>query len=170
MPPQIGLLLDYTRSADREQRLRLLEHFTRYKDTMFIILYGIRAYPLCEFKCMELKGADYYSIPDLDGPPEPYRAVKEAVELARAYGLNGVKLLLVWSAPRKPLVDLRIAFNYAENSGLEPYLIIIRPHSSTWLTKSLRYLDDNRVLIARRRISVEKIIEFSTRETHTHTP
>jgi len=155
----IGLLLDYTKSMKRELKLEFLDYFVKYDYTSFIILYGIRAYPLCELNCKRLVRLDYYSIPTLDGPPEPYRAVKEAVELINTYGLKNQTLVLVWSAPRKPLVDIQIAFNYALNSMINLYLIVIDPHSARWLTKALQPLDEDKIIYVKRQLNIQRLLE-----------
>lgn len=159
MNKPIGLLLDSTKSIKKETKLEFLDFFVRHDNTSFIILYGIRAYPLCELNCKRLARLDYYSIPTLDGPPEPYRAVKEAVELVNAYGLQNQILLLVWSAPRKPLVDIQIAFNYASSNKLDLYLVVIDPHSARWLTKTLQVLDGEKVIYVKRHLNIQKILE-----------
>lgn len=154
----IGLLLDYTKSLSEEVKHEFLNYFTRNDNTSFIILYGIRAYPLCELNCKRLARIDY-TIPTLDGPPEPYRAVKEAVELVNTQMLGELVLLLVWSAPRKPLVDIRVAINYAEANSLELYLVVVHPHSARWLRKTLTSIDTGRVILVERQLNIDKILE-----------
>lgn len=152
-----GLLLDYTRSMGREKAQVFLRHFAARDDTSLIILYGNRAYPLCELNCRGLAG--YESIPPLEGPPEPYRAVVEAVEAVKAHGLADQAMLLVWSAARKPLVDVEAAFNYAESASINLYLVVVYPHSARWLAKTLSAIDGDRVILVRRQLSVERIME-----------
>lgn len=154
----VGLLLDYTRSIKKEARLEFLNYFLNKEYTSFIILYGNRAYPLCELNCYDLAMRDYSLTSALEGPPEPYRAVKEAVEVVNAYGLRDQKILLVWSASRKPLVDIRLAFNYAEYNSLQLYMVVMHPHSASWLTRILSSIDEEKIIKVTRKLSIDRII------------
>ena len=126
-----------------------------------LVLYGIRAYPLCENNCKISRNLiNMISlIPDLDGPPEPYRAVKEAVEYTIQYNYLLDDIILVWSAPRKPLVNLKIAFNLVEASGMRLHLVITRPHSARWLIKMINNLNDKNIIIPRKNQNTRKVLE-----------
>ncbi len=156
----IALLLDSTRSFPREERLDVMDAL-RNINARLLVLYGIRAYPLCENNCKIIRNLiNIISlIPDIDGPPEPYRAVKEAVEYSIQYNYILDNIILIWSAPRKPLVDLRIAFNLAEALGMRLYLVITKPHSARWLIKIINNLADKRIIIPRKGQNVRKVIE-----------
>ena len=154
------MLIDSTRSFPREERVDIINIFNNINVNL-LVLYGIRAYPLCENNCKITRNLiNMISlIPDIDGPPEPYRAVKEAVEYTIQYNYLLDDIILLWSAPRKPLVDLKIAFNLAEASGMRLHLVITRPHSARWLIKMLSNLSDKSIIIPRKNQNVRKVTE-----------
>ena len=159
-----ALLFDYTKSMEETHKhsfIDLLNNNLIIQNVTLIILYGIRPYPLCENNCkLPKKIINILSfIPYLDGPPEPYRAVKEAVEYMLQYRMILDDIILVWSAPRKPLVDLRIAFNLVEAVGSHLTLILTRMHSSRWLTKILRNIEEKNVIIYNKNKNLIKILE-----------
>ena len=155
----IALLLDFTRSLSREERLSIIDLFKEINIRLFV-LYGIRAYPVCENNCrISAKLKNIISlIPDIDGPPEPYRAVKEVIEYTIQYNYLVDDVILVWSAPRKPLVDLSIAFNIVEASNMRMHMVITRPHSARWLVKMINKLENKNIIIPRKNQNSTKVL------------
>ncbi len=160
---RIALLIDYTKSLDENLKNEFIKNllFSNIVNRIeLVVLYGIRPYPLCNKNCIITKKLRdiLWILGPLDGPPEPFRAVKEAIEYSIQSQVKLNKIILIWSAPRKPLVDLRIAFNLAESVGSDLYLILTRTHSSRWLTKALQNLEPSKVILPSRGQSPIRII------------
>jgi len=147
----IVLALDFTKSSNRDIRLRIVEETVRVardrQATISILLYGIRAYPLLELAEPDSEEIvrTAVSIPEISGPSEPFRPFREVIPLLRDHGVPPEDSVLVisWSAPRAPKVPLIYGATFAENSGLRWKIILERPSPPRWFGRwSKGYSDD----------------------------
>ena len=161
----IAVLLDYTRNLYKEERIEIVNALED-SSIRLLVLYGRRAYPIYENNFIINRNLKKFIslLPDLDGPPEPYRAVKEVTEYMVQYNYIIDDVILIWSAPRKPLVDLKIAFNLVEAAGSRMHLVITRPHSARWLIKIINNLEEKDIIMPYKNQVSAKVVEKLVRE------
>jgi len=162
----IVLALDFTRSSNRDIRLRIVEETVRVarerQATISILLYGIRAYPLVELEEPDSEELVHMavSIPEISGPSEPFRPFREVIPLLRDHGVppEDAALLVAWSAPRAPKVPLVYGATFADNSGLRWKIIVEKPSPPRWFGRWSRGYSDEHFIFYRRNTNLHKHI------------
>ena len=137
--------LDFTRSGDRAFALQLLrELIARVPEDSLIsvLLFGVRAYPLIDPTprvAIDIEAiADQLSlIPSIDGPSEPYRPIREAVNIMLENNISRASIVVYWSAARQPRVPLWLQGVYPENVGACWSIVIGKPSPPRWMHRIL---------------------------------
>ncbi len=137
--------VDFTRSGDRSFALDLLRELlsrTPHDELVSILLYGIRAYPLLDPRpraSIDIEDvADQVAmVPAIEGPSEPYRPLREAVDMMLEHGLARANIVVYWSAARQPKVPLWLQGVYPENAGACWSIVINRPSPPRWIHRIL---------------------------------
>ncbi len=157
------LAAELTRGGDRSRPLQLVRAAVDAGVDIAILLYGIRAYPLLDptpIGDVDIEAlADQLSmIPPIEGPSEPYRPIREGVNMALEYGYEGDAVIAVfWSAGRQPRVPVWLQGIYADNAGIGWHLVLTRPSPPRWIHRVVGEYDD-RLHVIRKTTSMQKML------------
>lgn len=144
-PMALFYAIDFTRAGDRSFAIKLLrELLMRLPDESLvsILLYGVRAYPLLDPTprvAIDIEAlADQLSfVPSIDGPSEPYRPLREAVNIMLEQKIINANIVVYWSAARQPRVPLWLQGVYPDNVGACWSIVINKPSPPRWMHRVL---------------------------------